>query len=105
MIKLFKRLFKKKSKYEGLRIRFIKGSFARLAKPPPEGLFHIAVGDNVIVTKECQLAYKSEDKTFIYFLVFNPFLAVKDQAPDRCIVYISHYHFNQLDKTKQFKRL
>lgn len=105
MRNFIKKLFKKPNKNEGLKIRFKSAVMARLAKPPPEGLFHIAIDQNVIVTKESILVYHSEDNTFIYFRVLNHFFAVKDQAPDKSIVYFSHYHLTNLEKTKQFKRL
>ena len=96
-------LFKKKHKK--YRIRFKVGTWAKLEKAPPEGLFYLELKQGVIIMKEAVLIFLSEDKERIYFEVKYPFIAVGKQAPDGAIVYFSKYHFNQLTKTGQYKTI
>ncbi len=104
MFDRIKKLFKKKAKNKiATRIRFLDPTWTTLEKPPPDGICYVGVNKPIIITKHSTLVKNGEDKTYIYFRVFNPFLAVSKEAPDLAIVRISRYRLNNLKK--QYRKL
>ena len=104
-LKAIKKLFAKPKKVNKIvnKIRFKEHTWASLEKPPSGGICSVGIHEPIIITKDSVLVQNGTDDTFVYFRVFNPFLAVNKEAPDLCVIRISKYRLKQL--SKNYKRL